>query len=94
MVDGLSTEKNEPSKFASEIILKLIDHCLEKGLGFVADPVEPWFSREAIARTLGKSEKTLINNKVKFPEIAHPLGEYYRVFEFIEKYTEHEKASK
>ena len=84
---------SNPNSFNATILIEFLRYALTNNLGVIPDPIEPWFSRRAIASIMGYSDKTFANNKFDYPDIAHPSGNFYRLGEYVERYTNEKRNS-
>lgn len=75
-------------KFDATYLNEFVRYALENHLGVIPDPVEPWFSRKAIAWIMGYEDKSFSTWQYDFPEIAHPLGKFYRLSQYLPKISD------
>lgn len=76
--EGLRAASTENS-----LLAPVIGYVLEKQLGMIPDPIEPWFTVVALAEMAAIEEATL-RKKVRWSAIPnHPLGKFYRLSEVM-----------
>lgn len=74
-----SRDAARPLSTDFSLLAPVVGYVLQRQLGMIPDPVEPWFTVVALAEMAAIEEATL-RKKVRWSAIpTHPLGKFYRL---------------